>query len=517
MTGQYEQLGFSTMGMRERPPAGVSNHVYLEDNAWNDYGYYTLWNVWLVDSEGRRHRIGGVRIGAFGLGDEHAVEIPENFTQLPDRYFSLGADESYYSDLTALGDDVREAVLRGLRDCALDLDLFDRALSEPVTSTSLLRSTSVRTVRGQLHRMATGGARLSPYEFTFRNPFVDSRGRARSSVTLSFKVVPESKPASNVHVVIGRNGVGKSVLLNNITNTLVRRDNTSSGEVDFVDQDDPTLTNTFSRVVSVAFSAFDEFEPLRQTDDGIETLAYDYIGLKRVHPSKTGTLKGSRALATEFGTSVRECLAGGARLSRWRRALQMLEGDPIFAEKEVAELANESRGDSDIREAARDLFHGLSSGHKIVLLTVTRLVETVEEATLVLIDEPESHLHPPLLAAFVRALSDLLENRNGVAIIATHSPVVLQEVPASCVWKLRRSGWEMAADRPEIETFGENVGILTQEVFGLEVTASGFHKTLTEAATSGMTYDEVVELFDDQLGGEARSLLRAIILSRRDR
>lgn len=87
----------------------------------------------------------------------------------------------------------------------------------------------------------------------------------------------------------------------------------------------------------------------------------------------------------------------------------------------------------------RSLFGKLSSGHKIVLLTITRLVETVEERTLVLLDEPEAHLHPPLLSALVRALSDLLINRNGVGIIATHSPVVLQEVPRSCVWKVRRT------------------------------------------------------------------------------
>jgi len=65
----------------------------------------------------------------------------------------------------------------------------------------------------------------------------------------------------------------------------------------------------------------------------------------------------------------------------------------------------------------------LSSGHAIVLLTITRLVE-LDERSLVLIDEPEVHLHPPLLSAFVRALSDLLIELNGVAIVATHSPVM---------------------------------------------------------------------------------------------
>ena len=32
----------------------------------------------------------------------------------------------------------------------------------------------------------------------------------------------------------------------------------------------------------------------------------------------------------------------------------------------------------------------MSSGHKIVLLTITKLVETVDEKTLVLMDEPEA-------------------------------------------------------------------------------------------------------------------------------
>ncbi len=126
-------------------------------------------------------------------------------------------------------------------------------------------------------------------------------------------------------------------------------------------------------------------------------------------------------------------------------------------------------------------------------------------------DEPEGHLHPPLLAAFVRALSDLLINRNGVAIVATHSPVVLQEVPRSCVWKLNRAGREARADRPDIETFGENVGVLTREVFGLEVTQTGFHKLIAERSV-GRSYEEVLDLFSQQLGAEGRGLARALSL-----
>lgn len=171
--------------------------------------------------------------------------------------------------------------------------------------------------------------------------------------------------------------------------------------------------------------------------------------------------------------------------------------------------------DDQWRDAAKTLFERLSSGHAIVLLTMTRLVELVDERTVVLMDEPEAHLHPPLLSAFVRALSDLLTSRNGVALISTHSPVVLQEVPKSCVWKLRRTGKFAAADRPTIETFGENVGILTREVFELEVTTSGFHNLLQQAVENSQDdYDTVLAKFSNQLGAEARGIVRSFLAIR---
>ena len=148
------------------------------------------------------------------------------------------------------------------------------------------------------------------------------------------------------------------------------------------------------------------------------------------------------------------------------------------------------------------------------MLTITRLVETLEERSLVLLDEPEAHLHPPLLSAFIRSLSDLLINRNGVAIIATHSPVILQEVPKTCVWRIWRSGREKKIERPVAETFGENVGTLTQAIFGLEVTNSGFHKMLSDAVQDNLVYEEVLARFNGQLGDEARGIVRSLIAVR---
>lgn len=508
---------FAVLPHGTRVPAGARMQAFLLTDNWDDwFTYSTMYSLVVYDAEGQDFVAGGVKIGQFGMREgQRRSEIPDQFDQLSKEFFSLGQDDSYYEKLNELGPELRDKILRGLRDVALDQERFQRSLDEKVTGVSLLRSVTRATVQGQYSRFARGGARLSRYKFTYTAPKV---GRSKvEPVTLSFVVEPESMPPTNIHVLIGRNGVGKTHLLNHMTRSLVdkRADTAEVGAFNGV-SDEPTDGDMFASLVSVTFSAFDPFEPLPNRRDKSEGMQYSYVGLKRTGTTAEGkplAPKSPERLSTEFGSSVLVC-SKGARLVRWRRALEMLEADPIFREADVASLADEELDDETQKAMARKLFGNLSSGHKIVLLTITKLVETVEERTLVLLDEPEAHLHPPLLSAFVRALSDLLVNRNGVAIIATHSPVVLQEVPASCAWKIRRSGRSVEAERPDVETFGENVGILTREVFGLEVTHAGFHKLLREAIGEDDDFRAVLQKFDSELGGEARAIVRALIASR---
>ena len=482
---------------------------------WDDwFKYSTLYSLVIFDEDGERHVIGGVKIGQFGMDEgQRQANLPEQFDELDDRFFSLGQDDSYYDGLNRLGSATRDRVLRALRDVALDTELFERALNEKVTGTSLLRSVDRSTVTGQFHRIARGGVRLTSYQFSYT---ARRRSRRVEPLSLAFTVAPESYPPTNVHVLIGRNGVGKTTLLNDMTRAIVEEDAEANEVGSFSAELGAFDDRLFTSLVSVTFSAFDPFEPLPSRQDKSEGVRYAYIGLKHIGKDKDGKAKPPKspdALSGDFVNSVLICRQG-AKVARWQRALEMLQADPIFRDAEVSSLAQSGIDLDELKVAARRLFKNLSSGHKIVLLTITRLVETVEEKTLVLIDEPEAHLHPPLLSAFVRALSDLLINRNGVALIATHSPVVLQEVPSSCVWMIRRTGTRAISDRPEIQTFGENVGLLTREVFGLEVMQSGFHKMLRDAVGELPTYDQVIRRFDDELGDEARAIVQGLLAAR---
>ncbi|GAA3250754.1 ATP-dependent endonuclease [Dactylosporangium siamense] len=489
---------------------------YLTRDNWNDwFKFQTLYGVLYVSDRGEKLNIGGIKIGQFGMvTGQWRPDIPDAFERLDNRFFSLGQDETYYLALDNLGQSLRESYLEATRDVAWDQDLFERARNEDVMGVSLLRYLSPATVQGQFRRLARGEARLERYAFSYTSPGVQWPDIA--PLALSFNVMPESQPPTNVHVLIGRNGVGKTTLLHRMTRALADESSSPSETGSFTTEILDSPGQLFAGVVSVSFSAFDSFVPLPHRENRARGTAYAYVGLKKIpDPEKadSGTPKSESELAEDFANSVSACIAG-SRIDRWRHALQILEADPIFADAEVSELADEELSGEMLQRGALALFSDLSSGHKIVLLMMTRLVETVEERTLVLLDEPEAHLHPPLLSAFVRALSDLLTNRNGVALIATHSPVVLQEVPQACVWKLRRSGRTVTAERPEIETFGENVGILTREIFGLEVSRSGFHRLIANAVQEGASYDDVVLQFGNRLGGEAKGMVRALFAAR---
>jgi predicted ATPase len=505
------------------PTTDVPNRAFLTLSSWDDwFRFQTRFNLWYVDDDLQLIDIGGVKIGQFGMdgrgrdaeskllprtvGDgERIPAVPKNFQSLGEDFFSLGQSPDYYETLNTLG--TRGAEIRAaLRDIVTDNQLYDRALEEDVTGVSLMRSVPSATIEGQFRRIVAGGKRLESFSFAYHYP----QSPAGVAAELTFSVEPGSYPPTNVHAIIGRNGVGKTFLLENLSRCLVVEDPDADAVGDVV----VTSSLKFANLVSVTFSAFDSFQPLATKRNRASGLTYTYIGLKRTS-SKAGTTplppKAPQTLAKEFGASVRAC-ALDERVESWRKALQTLATDPIFKSAGVDELLN-SR-DEELFEQARTLFRNLSSGHKIVLLTVTRLVEVVEERSLVLIDEPEAHLHPPLLAAFVRALSDLLIDRNGVAVVTTHSPVVLQEVPMSCAWIVSRHGRNVTTRRPDIETFGENVGILTHQVFGLEVTRSGFHHMLyTEAERLG-SWDALLERFGGQLGSEAAAIARSILLTK---
>jgi hypothetical protein len=504
------------LGHPNEVPEVAQGKAFLVFDNWDDWGKFrTQFQLVVFNHEGVKLLPGSVKIGEFGLQAATAPEIKpgfraptlkNEFEALDKDHFSLGTNETYYETLNRLSVDLRDRVLKGLNDCAFDLHLFERAKDELVMRESLLRDISIENVQHRYHRLALGDARLT--EFWFEYAFPGASENAPPRPVLTFHVKPHSEPPTNVHVLIGRNGVGKTQCLQRIARALLTSD-AASGELRQVGQNRTDWA--FAGLVFVSFSAFDQFRlpDAKRSDIRPAMVSLRFSPTLEEMEPKTKT---PAELARDFYDSFVQCREGLKAL-RWQAAIKTLENDPLFAEVEIGSLLTMS--ERELLSEAERMFLTLSSGHAIVLLTITKLVDLVDERTLVLLEEPEGHLHPPLLSAFIRALADLLIKRNGVAIIATHSPVVLQEVPRSCVTLLRRAGNVAIAEEATIETFGENVGVLTREVFGLEVTTAGFHQLLRHAVEiEHLDYQGVVDHFGGQLGAEARAIARALISER---
>ena len=456
--------------------------VFLRRDNWDDYTFNTTFDVVLFDENKRRYDLGCVKIGYFKQQKATSThtKLNDNFFFLDENFFSLGQDLHYYKALSTLTPWVKENFLKSMRDMVFDKTLREEAIEEEVTTTSLLRFVSKKTLERQFVRVLNGGSDLKSYDFAFSY---------KNQIDLKFNVNPDNPLPTNIHVLIGGNGVGKTSILKSMIFDFLKEKERNEGHFD----DD----FEFSRLISISHSVFDDQYPL-EAGYGY----YSYIGLLK----EGQEIKTKSDLAAEFANSLNACRK--FKNDDWLSAIENLQSDPIFRQYIDTELLKEEDKDN---ECGKNLFKALSSGHSFILLTITKLVEKLEEETLVLLDEPETHLHPPLLSTFIHAVSSLLKRKNAVAIIVTHSPVVVQEIPRQCVWKLSRIGDKMKAQRFECETFGENFGKIMREVFGLEARESGFYKMIAQDAESGESFENIVQKYDNQLGSEARMILLSLL------
>ena len=106
-----------------------------------------------------------------------------------------------------------------------------------------------------------------------------------------------------------------------------------------------------------------------------------------------------------------------------------------------------------------------SSGQRNMLLSMSSIISNIGPHSLLLIDEPEQHMHPNGITAIMRSLFFLVRKFNSYAIITTHSPLVIIELVGDRVYVMRRSGKILDVSKIPIESFGEDVSVLIDRIF----------------------------------------------------
>jgi predicted ATPase len=514
---------------------GIDTRFVLAQDNWNDYSFQTLYHLHLVTPESPIN-IGSLKILRKGQTSADYLQITEDFDALGPEFVSVGQSLDYYQHLAELGSEQRDIVLQSLRDVVKYPDMEPIFASEKGWSTSLFRDQSEDSIQEFLllaRSLLSGDYTSVPSEdltFDFQmNGWEETLKFNFSSAGNEVEPFAYNRPPlpERIIALIGRNGSGKSTLLARLARvahgTVVNR---RSGAFQALGSISP-IGIGFPRIIVVSYSAFDSFTlpgvpPLREGEpDEREQIVADsrrgigrfiFCGLRDIaseleqqiiadatpapdnvfasdRVSRT-LLKSIDSLADEFSQTL-QFIVRNNRTRDFEKVLAILSTDSSFSPwVDGAEL------EALLNLSAKDVFLTWSTGQKIVTQIAASLTAHTTPRSLVLIDEPEMHLHPPLLATLMNAVRYLLRKYKAFAVVATHSPVVLQETLGRHVYIIRREGATTAILRPLSETFGANVGSLTNQVFGLNSQVTDFYKVLDKLIDEFPTIDRIEGLFE---------------------
>lgn len=476
--------------------------VLTRDN-WNDYSYYTFFTVALQRSSGIEGLIdiGPVRIMKKGQskGESTFPESeagPINSEQLEGTHCSLSAHEKYYENLNAIGDlALAQQVLIALQDAAFLPHVRTAFQDDDCFKVSLLRDSSARRLLDEAGRVF-GVVPNVVIRFN-ANILLDG---ASAPHLFDFDFGEDGALLSKrIHALVGMNGVGKTQVLARLAMLLSRfskaaiRENRSTLEAG----DDLDPVPSIYNLVALSFSAFDDFD--RPTELQGEKFNYSYCGLR--------TQRGRLRSEDELLADIKNLIAN--QMDDDRRNLLVEALANLVRVEDLHSFVFDVEG--------HDRIYGrLSAGQRIVLNSLCHLLSKISPRTLVLFDEPELHLHPQLLTGMMAALRGILSSYKSYAIVATHSPIVLQELPRLCVHVVRRERMRPFVYHPSFETFGENLSEITRNIFVSTDSDRDYRTVLEELfARSNNSAEDVLELFDGRLGLNARIFLDSLNLSDR--
>jgi len=112
----------------------------------------------------------------------------------------------------------------------------------------------------------------------------------------------------------------------------------------------------------------------------------------------------------------------------------------------------------------------LSSGELSLFFRFFRMIDAMVDNALVLIDEPEIHLHPKWIQKYVSIIKEVFGHYDAHIIMATHSPMIASDVPKECIIGLKYISESNRIEQYKVheQTFGSSPIEILREVFGLE-------------------------------------------------
>jgi Fe-S cluster assembly ATPase SufC len=412
--------------------------VILVKDQWNDFGYRTLYRAFVFIAKKKAPVfLGMVKILQKGAT---STKLPTAQRNLPRGFCSLGQSADYYTELRKLRAPLRVRILNALRDICHEPQIADEFAEDEGLRVSLLRESEAAAL---YNRACAGAATIAtpipPFTFTTQLP------GSPAPHSIAFDFTRTSLVPDRVFALIGRNGSGKTQYLRRLADAV-------SGTVmdGSIGSFSPARPG-FSAVVAVSYSAFDNFA----VESARTVKGYAYCGLY----SANGRPKDRRGLWRDIRADLKEIMHK-QRESTWRDAIApLLDGDRIAGLRLTHKKEEESLKD------VRRMSESLSAGELFLLAMMSRIVSFLRPTSLIILDEPEMHLHPNAIGKLVHSMRLVAQRFNSQVLVATHSPIVLQQIPARYVRVLRRTVGGPEVSTLQEECFGQSLTSITESIF----------------------------------------------------
>ena len=517
--------------------------MFIKNSDWDDYGYKLVLNltIWEQTFELRVNPKNNLSMDYLKSGEG----------EYPDEDFCSLGEVAYYEFLKKyLSYKERQKWFTRSRDLASNISLLD-AISEKYSEVSdshgksltflppngdvhnflynsFLRTTTLKEIKEIFYPLTVFGYsnstvhysgdgkniiqavddRVKSINYSFKEDGID-KGK------LQFIKNRNSKLPMNVFAVVGGNGSGKSHKINQIIKEHLERD------------------NKFSQILHFSLSPFDNIinfnrngtsievvDKEKDSDDGI---VYEKVGFVSVkHPPIPEVLK--KAVSIEIKQYLKEksrkyldddntlkegfeskisikesftyyiqnllfdLIASEDKLKMWGDCLKFFSFEAWVEDIKNAFL------DREIIKEDIEKIDDLSSGQATILLYITKLVSSINQGSLVIFDEPETFMHPPMLKAFIRAVSEIVNNNKAFCLIATHSPVIIQEIPHCNVYRLDTNH---ELKNTNYKTYGQNLDTLYKNIYGLALQQTGYNSFFNDLRDN--IFDKIKETNQEDL------------------
>lgn len=483
--------------------------VLMTDN-WNDYGYETYFHVYYIYNSDAFEYMGACKICS-KLNPTTRLVIPREFECLDENFCSLGQSVSYYETICKEGFERAKKILNSLNDTALNDDIRIRFKDEPAFKESLLRFSEAGKALKEA-KLYFGESIIIDRSLNFRFEYKIPNATSPHRVDLNFS---ENDVPFRINCFVGKNATGKTRILTELASRLSGAK--KSGNRSFTPE-----RPSFSKIIAISYSAFDElYKPFEEEKNEKKQLEGknendETEDNNRIEDTILGSyvycgLRNSKGLLTineieeNFFNAYNKVLKR-EREQKWIEIMSnILEPEHLRIIDDIRVIRTKVAS-----EPTNFLSSYLSSGQNIMLSTITEVIANIEVDSLLLFDEPELHLHPNAIANFMRMFYELLSTFNSYAILSTHSPLIIQEIPSKFVKLFNRSNNTPYITDPDGECFGENISVLTNDLFEVREHESNYKTWLKKMKEEGNSYDNIIQKFDFNLSYNAQTYLNAL-------